>query len=423
MSKNLQPVYRLLINNVDVTEDVSGDISFESSPDVVSSLNFMLSGGSYLSKGYPSKFSSKNIVKLQDSVIFEGGSGFNGTNYAPIFRGFVKYVRPRYDDSGSVKVSVECVDYSYMSALSRNYFVYPSSNSKRSWANSSSLLLSDVVRNLAKDMNIPIATTSEGEDIRLLVDSKFSLTAPLTQKNESDWQVLRKLAKFNNCSVWVDSDGNNSFLHFVDKSFLRDSKNGSEISFLYPAREDKGFLIKDLSENQHIISNVTVDHDFANMSEVSRKVTIFDYKKGEEVTVFEAKITENGKEISRYYTFEIDEEKVRSLSQEKRRELEDIAGSIAGGEANGFSINDIAPYFIPAKFIDERRNFLVDKPYFGITINFTVDGNVRIVPRKNYMIYGLGRYGSETIKDSFYCRTVRHTWGTSGFLTECEFIK
>jgi hypothetical protein len=167
-----------------------------------------------------------------------------------------------------------------------------------------------------------------------------------------------------------------------------------------------------------------VEHDYANIDAVSRKITIFDYKKGLEVTVFEVKVTENGKEITKYYTYEVDEAKTNALSEEQRKYVQDVAGSIAGDAVSSHTINEIAEYFIPATFIDDKkRNFIVDKPYFGITIKLTCDGDVTILPRKNYNIYGLGRYGSETLESPYYCRLVRHVFSTNGFLTELEFIK
>lgn len=426
MSRRLQQRYRLFVNGVDVTADISGDIVYESSPDVVASLSFTLSGNRFLSRqtNLAASLTSKDMIKMFDKVEFEGGTLENDLNYGPIFKGFVKYIRPQFPDSGSMSVNVEAVDYSFRAAANRGYFVYPSTASPRQWAIAKSLKTSDIVRGISSDMGVPIFKNLDGsEDVRLALDKVFTLTAPLTQKNESDWQVLRKLAKQLNCSVWTSYESGNTYLHFVDKSFLRDDSNYGEIVFAYPLRAGHDFVISEFKPEYRILQGVNVEQDFSAMSETKKVVTTFDYAKGEEITVFEAKITENGRQVTKYFTFEIDEAKTRALSPEQRKDLEKIAYSIAGDEESGHSIEEIAPYFKPATFLDERRNFVVDKPYFGITITATVDGDINITPRRNYRVLGIGRYGSDSLDQNYYLRTLRHRWGSSGFLTELEFIR
>lgn len=429
MSKALQQRYRLFLNGVDITADVSGDITYESSPDVVSTLSFTLSGKRFLAAADPAYRSTasttpKDLIKLYDKIEFEGGAGLEGDyNYGPIFRGFVKFLRPQYPDSGQVKVSVEAVDYSYRSAANRNYYAYPASKSERPWAVKKSIKASEIVEQLAKEMGMPIYQDAQGtRDLRLAYDKEFTLQGALTQRNESDWQVLRKLAKQLNCAVWTTFEGGAAYLHFVDKGYLRDDSNFGDITFLYPLRAGNDFVIKQ-DTGQIIMRSVSLEQDMASMDATRKVVTTFDYKKGEEVTVFEAKVTENGREITKYFTYEIDETKTRALSPEQRQELEKIAYSIAGDENSGHSIDEIAPYFKPAVFLDERRNFVVDKPYFGITIQATVNGDIRIVPRRNYRILGLGRYGSDSLDQNYYLRKVQHSWGSGGFITELEFIR
>jgi hypothetical protein len=456
--RKIQQIYRLLINGVDATENIVGDVVVESQPDVLNSLNIVLQGGSYLTKGYQDigqkgeqkdalKLPLAHVVKLQDKVVCEGGTleGFeNRTNYAVLFVGFVKYLRPSYSDSGIVTVALECVDYTFKAATNKIFNVYPCPNGvseikssplpnatkikvARSWGTSGKIKASEIIRNISNDMKVPIALDADGkEDLKLLVDREYTSTACLTQKNETDWQLLRKLGNSLNCNVWTSINSKSqTVLHFVDKSLLMESL-AQKTEFLYPAKSSnfKDFIYKNLKPNQKIVFSCSVEHDYANIDAVSRKVTIFDYKKGLEVTVFEAKITENGKEITKYFTYEIDEAKTNALSEEQRKYVQDVAGSIAGDAVSSHSINEIAEYFIPATFIDEKkRNFIVDKPYFGITIKLTCDGDVNILPRKNYNIYGLGRYGSETLESPYYCKVVKHVFSTNGFLTELEFIK
>ena len=462
--RNIQPCFRLMVNNVDVTSDVVGDVVIESQPDILNSLNIVLQGGNKLSKGYAktqksyyslegsetisgvSGVSIAHTIKLQDKVVFEGGTleGFNNkSNYAILFIGFVKYLRPAYSDSGVVTVTLECVDYSFKAATRKIYNVYPCPigtseiNSSplptatvvkvaRNWGDSGKIKSSEIIRKIAQEMQLKFAIGEDGqEDLRLLVDRVYTSTDALTQKNETDWQILRKIASSLNCNVWtsITREGQ-TVLHFVDKSLLRERKE-QKISFLYPARtvNYKDFIYTKLKANQKIAFSVTVEHDFANIDAVSRKVTTFDYKKGLDVSVFEAKMTENGKEVVKYFTYEIDQQKVSALSSEQRKYLEDVASSIAGDTVSSHDINEIAPYFVPAVFLsDSKRNFIVDKPYFGITIKLSCDGDVYLRPRENYFIYGLGRYGSENLDSAYYCRTVKHVFSNTGFTTELEFI-
>lgn len=418
--------YLLRINGVDVTSEVSGDVVYESNPDVVSSLSFTLKGERFstsVDKQGRKSVTAKDVVKLLDKIDFEGGAGYSD-NYGHVFRGFVKYIRPTYSDSGVFKVNIEAVDYSFRGAMNRTFHSYPSTTSdSRQWAVKSEITASDIIRGIVKDMGLTFAQHENQDDLRLLSDRVFNLRTPLTQRNESDWQLLRKLAGQLNCNFWTSYVDGNSVIHFVDKSFLRDESNSGETVFLYPLRSGPNFVFTDKKPGQILIREVDVEQDFAAMDETKKVITTFDYNKGEEVTVFEAKVVEQGKEISKYFTFELDEAKVSALAPDQRRDLENIASSIAGGEAAGYTINDIAPFFKPASFLDDRRNFLVDKPYFGITVRATIDGNLGIIPRKNYTIYGLGRYGSESLQQKYYLRSLTHRWGSSGFLTNLEFIR
>jgi hypothetical protein len=420
--KTLQQRYQLLVNGVDVTADVSGDILWESTPDVVTSLSFNLKGNRFIDNTGALGMASatfKDVIKMFDRVEFSGGAGIlDDLNYAPLFRGFVKYIRPQYPNNGSLFVSVECVDYSFRGAIASGYFAYPSRKSDRKWAEASSLKPSVIVQNLAKEIGLSLG------DIRIAYDQPFTLTRPLTQRNETDWQILRKLAKQLNCNVWTTfQDNGGSTLNFVDKSYLLDDSNQGEFQFLYPIRSGSEFVYREKKDSYIILTDVSVEQDFTEMSATRRTVTTFDYAKGEEVTIFEATIQENGKPITKYFTFEIDETKTRSLDPTQRAQLELIAGSLAGEDDSPYNINDIAKYFKPATFYDDRRRFVVDKPYYGITVNATCDGNVNIVPRKTYKVLGIGRFGSESLEQNLYLRTVRHRWGSRGFLTELEFMR
>ena len=430
MAKQLQQRYRLTVNGVDVTSSIEGEISLSSTPDVVSELSFTLSGREFMipsntNTAGASGVSPKDVIKLLDEIVFEGGAGEEGGyNYGTLFKGTVKYIRPQYPENGLMQVAIEAVDYSYRLAINKNYRAYPSPTNDRVWARGSSIKASEIVRNIASDIGLSIGKDLNGnDDIRLAVDKVYTDLEPITQKNESDWAVLRKIGKFLNCSVWTSFNGSQSELHFVDKSFLRDSDNSSELSFFYALRttDQRTFDIKPLGANEFPIWDINLDQDFNALTETSRTIVAFDYEKGEEINVFEAKVEEDGKFITKYFTFEIDESKTAALSPEQRKELEDISYSIAGGEGS-HDIASIARFFKPAKFYSDRKSMIVDKPYYGIKLTGTIDGNINVVPRRNYVVKGVGRYGSDNLENSYYLKTITHTWGSAGFLTTLEFI-
>jgi hypothetical protein len=429
MPKQLQQKYLLEVNGVDVTAFIEGEVTFVSAPEMVGQLSFTLVGREFLlgtGKIAASDASPKDAIKLYDEVYFEGGAGIDGDyNYAPIFRGSVKYVRPQYPNEGTIRVSIEAVDYSYKMALNKNFYVYPSKDNGRNWGQGSSIKASEIVKNMANDLGVAIGKNeSNQDDIKFVVDTEYTRTSPLTQRNESDWAVLRKVAKRHNCHMWTDFENNQSELHFVDKSLLRGDDNSGDITFVYPLRtSDTGFEHPKLEENEIPIWDVSVEQDFSAIGETKRVVTKFDYETGEETNYFEAKITEDGKEITKLFTFEIDESKTASLTPEKRRELETISYSIAGDASSPHDINEIAKYFKPAKFYNDRKNLIVDKPYFGITVTATCEGNVQIRARKNYKIIGIGRYGSDSLEGTYFLRTLTHKWGSTGFLTTLELMK
>ena len=427
MSVQLQQRYRITINGVDVTDSVEGDVTFESTPERVGQLTFTLIGRDFVTnaRADTSETTFKNVVKMLDEVFFEGGAGIDGDyNYEPLFKGTIKYVRPQFPDDGTLRVNIEAVDYSYRMAVNNNYYAYPSKKCERNWAQKKSIKASEIIKNIAEDMGLQVGKRNDGtEDIRLVVDKEFTYREPLTQRNETDYQLLRKLAKRLNCHFWTSFEDDQTYLHFADKSLLRNDE-GEDVSFVYFLRTNNGdFQFKQLSSMEVPIWSVDLDQDFSAIGETRRVITKFDYATGEEINVFEAKIVEDGQEITKLFTFEIDESKTRKLSPEKRRELEKMSYSIAGDESSPYSIDEIAKYFKPAKFYNDRKELGVDKPYFGITINATCEGNVHIKARKNYKVKGIGRYGSDSLEGTYFLTTLRHIWGQGGFLTEMELMK
>ena len=430
--KSLQQRYLLKINGVDVTSAISGEITYESNQEVVGSLNFTLSGRDFIipnkKGGGSGDFSAKDVVKLYDDVYFEGGAGLDGSyNYAPIFRGIIKHLNPQYENSGLLKVSVECVDYSYKLLQNKNYNFYPDSKSTKEWARKSPLKASEIVRGLAIDTGLVIGKDSTGaEDIRLLVDKEYTYKSPITQRNETEWQVIKKIAKRLNCHFWTEYDSDGVAMHFADDVLLRDDESGSdEIVFVYPLRTEanSGFQYSKLGRNEVPIWSVSVTHDVAEMNATTRVVTQFDYATGEEMNYLSHTEETSKGAITSYYKLEVDESKTSKVAPEEIDRLKEMAGKFGTDQISTADADEIVKYLKPAEFWSDRHNFLVDKPRLGITITCTCEGNIHIKGRKNYRVKGIGRFGSDNLEHAYYLRKLTHTWGSSGFLTQMEFYK
>lgn len=422
----LQQEYRLLVNDVDVTEDVSGDVVYEFEPNGLATLNITLYGGSHLTKAYPTTFTSKNVIKLLDKVVFEGGAGLDRSNYGLVFRGFVKYVRPKYENSGSVSLTLECVDWSFMGSKNRNYYVYPSKKNPKSWATNNKMKVSEIIRGLVSDLNLRFAVDENGaEQLRVLYDKEFTLTSAITQKNETEWSLIRKLGTMVNCSAWVSHGVDGSYFHFVDNNYLLEGSNKGKVSFLYPAREGFGFYKKELDDSsQQIVWDVAVEHDFSDMFAIKRVTTQFDYDTGKLINALPYDYNVNGKIVTKYYDITaLESDKIKGLSDEKLNEFRQLAGRIGGKDVSIHDLDPLLPYLREINVLHDRRNFLVDKAFLGIKVKFVTDGNINIIALRNYFIDGVGRYGSDLLRHSYFLRVLRHKWGSKGFLTECEFIR
>lgn len=419
----LQPRFQLKINGVDVTTQVEGSVVYEESPDVISTLNFTL--GVYKDSKYATRVNiigAKDVIKLFDLVEFSGGTD-DETNYRTLFKGTVKYLNFAYPDSGSVTVTVEAVDTAYKAAKDRAFYTYPSNGSKRAWADVKTLTTTQIVTNLVeKEFGLSFGTFNNQKALVIQQDITFDYKNPLTQRNETDWALLRRLAKRMNCALWSEYNSGQQQIYFVDKNVLANSTT-DDISFRYLLRSaNQDFTYSDLlAPNEMALRDVNVTQDLAAAYANIRVITKFDYKSGTELTTFQTTETApDGTLRIKYYSFEVDQSKLPSDPNE-REEVMKIAASLASEDESPYTIDDIKKYFKEAKFYDDRFPY-VDKPWFGVTITATVDGNVWIQTKKSYKIKGIGRYGSETLTDYYYLRTLRHVWDEKGYTTELEFL-
>lgn len=430
-------IYKLFINGVDVTYESSGeDVTYETSQETLATLTFTLSGRRFVipkegegNRNSAYTLTAKDVVKLLDKVVLYGGvirqnddgsAAPDPNNYRLVFSGFVKNLQITYDDSGLMKTAVEAVDSTYDLTQNKNFNVYPGVSAGRSWTNKDTLTTEEIVQGIANDMGIKA-------NINVLYKEPWKSTRTMVQRNESDWSFLRRLAKRTNCEFWTDYDESSdaSILNFVSKELLRGQKIPSEqivkdIVFVYPLRTlTDDFEYPRLDSNEMQMWGVTVEQDISQLFATRRTVTKFDYSTGEDINVWEVKVKENDKEVIKLFKFELDEEKTNKLPPEERDRLQNLAYDIAGGEYTNADIEEISQYFKPAEFYSDKFP-IKDSPFMGVTIKATVDGNVNIYTKKNYLVKGIGRYASNVLEEYYYMTTVTHTWGSEGFLTQIE---
>lgn len=136
------------------------------------------------------------------------------------------------------------------------------------------------------------------------------------------------------------------------------------------------------------------------------------------------------------YKTVIDEEKLRKLTPEQRS---GIMGRIARGEiteddkqyytvvdSTAKNNTDDASTTGQGEDTDAGQSLGVGSPVAstkrkrdeGFTITCGIYGNLEIVPRKSYVLEGLGKYSG-----SYYLYKVTHEWGKKGYLMELVFTK
>jgi hypothetical protein len=413
-----QQRYQVIIGKNDVTKFVSDNITLTYNPDTISELSFAILSASDV-------FS--NTISPGSRVTFYGGSDLeHEDNYGKLFEGIIKMIQPEYQSTGAVTLRITAYDLSYQLVTKRTYFVYPDHNrtSNKTWAYGENIKTSALVRGLIRDNGFEIGLDDEGnEDIKILVDKDINYLKPITQRNESEWQILRKVAASVNCQMWTTFAGDRYYVHFVDRSLLVNGKLSNFI-FTNPERTlNGGFVNPDLPKNNIPIWDITIEQDYSMMFHVRKSMTVFDYSKGEEINIFSVKFEEGSKEVLKYFTFELDQDKLKTLDDAELKYVQDLAQNQGNYDYSQAQMQEISKYFVPATFYNEKHYKTVDTPYYGITLKFTCEGNVYIVPKKNYQVVGLGRYSTKNISGNYYLKKLTHTWGRKGFLSKLEMVR
>lgn len=413
MPKLLQPRFSILIEEQDVTASISGTITYDQQPDVISTLDFVLSGRSHFIQGESPKsdvLSAAHVVKLGNSVRCFMGT-MDAGNYKEVFSGNVKTLNPVFDESGLIKTTLSCAGPTFSASQNVVSEVYPSENATRSWASSSPITATEIIEGIAGELSIPI------KEIVLADDREYTFENPIVQYRESDWTFLRRLAKRLGCNVWGEhfpQEGGEK-LYFVDKSSQMNTDETT--GFIHPLRKpDNSYEFSELrNSGERILFDIDVEQDLAAAEANVRITQQFDKATGEDFTVFQVRKEDSqGQVFVKYYKMEVDEAKLPTDPTEQER-VKNIAYNLGGN--NSYSLEDVEKYFKPASFNKDETN-VIDKPWFGITITGKIDGDVNLIAKRSYPVRGIGRYGSDNLEENYYLNQLKHIISEEGFITE-----
>lgn len=421
MDNQLQPLYNITLNGVDVTDNVTGDVVYEETQELFSTLKFKLSNA-YLFLGHQG-------ITFGSPVTLYGGSYGDETNQKQFFKGTIRTFKPIYKDNGVTEVSITCYggDWKKYAGVEER-FIYPSVDSPRKWADVETLKASEIIRKIVntemKSAFGKITVDGIKQDALILqVDREYTLTTPTTQNFKSDWAYLRELADKLNCALWVEhnpvTEQNDIF--FVDRDVSRNA--AVPISFLYPGRDELGFNAEELGQNQlQLLSfDLTQDADAANSN--LRTMTKFDPATGENKTLFYRYDVEK----EEYFFYELDYNKVQNEQDDVLFKLfQKGAVSIPWERKPGAPETEVqAKDYFKRSVVDIKptEDFTVHgRPWIGIDATGTVEGDIRLKANRSYGIYGItSRFESKNSKGFYYCVSCSHSWTDRGYFTELTF--
>lgn len=454
MSEQIQPQYQLFVNNVDVTNDVTDDVTLVEEPNNITNLTFTLSGNKY-------SIGVADIIKIGDKITFSGGSkGFskaepNQLNYRMFFSGLVKNLSPQYQETGLTKCTVEALDTGYVAFTEKIYHCYPSKGAdKRTWSNKDSITAEEIARNIIeKELNMTVKT------IDIVKGQPYTRKNPTIQRGMNDWKFLQKLAKENGCDVFcsVTPEGRNE-ISLIDIGKQKNSDD-KKVRFIYPLREslyDKTepnkntFYTKEINNIKGVadipVLSLTITQDLTLFYANRRSVDFNDPATGESINVIQTydELTPAMEKVNRdykaqgkkepyvvtltkgtksfvtaYYRMEVDETTLPPAGTKEHDAVKKIAQSAISGEG-GVDFDDMKKYFKKAEFLDPRFK-VVDAPYVGIDVTAQIEGEVYLKNERSYQIIGVQRYDSSRLDESYHLRTITHTWGDSGYLCDLQF--
>lgn len=408
MANHLQQFYNVTINGVDVTDDV-GEVKFIETDDLLTRLEVTLRRGiQYL-----------EVLKFGQPVEMFGGTS-DPLNQRQFFKGNIKFLRSTTPDNGLIECRVICIGGKWdRSASSNNQFIYPSINSSRGWASGLSITAEILVDKIVtEEIRLPFGEiTVNGITKRaLIIQPKitYTTTQPIRQDYMTDWAFLRELSKRLNCKVWVEynQDKNTDEIFFVDEDLVRQIPG--DYGFVYPGRDAEQFSVEGLEPNEIHIRDLSIDEDSDAAQGIVRTVTKYD-DNGVARTLF----MEYDEEQKKMFYYELDEQKVADLSVEERDRLWNIGA---------FNIDfETSKKFYRRqeyKSVGSKEFGVVGRPFVGIRLSCTVDGNVNIISKKAYSIRGISsRYSTKDSGTMWYLISAEHVWDNDGYRTMLKFYR
>lgn len=404
---------------IDIEQCISYPVVYEEQASLLNTLSFTVTKNAEVLLYY---------FYIGQSIILYGGHYTQDqSGMRHVFSGTVTRIRTRFENSGKISFTVECMNYGFtkMGKDPKN-FVYPDSKSSRAFARKDSLSLTDIVKGIAKENNYEVGDISLSAGAKAY---KATKTNVCYQKNVTDWKFLTDLAEEFGCTVWISIEGGVEKLNF--SSYEKATSKQSELSFLYPLYG----VIKDIEDSEvqkfkdsaynrpRIIRDVTVEEDISMAYAVSRSAMYFDKETGEyKESVSKIETDKNGKSTITFY--ELDEAKVEQVHNTNPEIADAIRGSSPTSLEWGTPDNPrCASYYYKAVKIYDESVAVFDKAFFGITVTAKCNQDLDIISQRTYKIRGILSYHSKDLSTSFFLRGVKHIWDSDGSWTELDFIR
>lgn len=368
----------------------------------------------------------------QEVELFGGYYADNENSMRKVFAGTVTRIKTNFSDNGKVAFTVECMSYGFTKlGKDTHAFVYPDSNSPRSFARADSLDIYAIIKGIAEVNGCKLGKIELSSKARSVTYDKSKIKY---QRDASDWKFLTDLASSTGSTVWISSEDGEEKINFVshEKAIQEQS---DDIGFLYPlysmAIYKNNPLIKDYEiqkfsnpayNRPRILREVTVDEDISQAYAVSRSAIYFDKETGEQKEVTAVTTEKDGK--SKVIFYELDEQRVAMISHTRP----DIADKILKGGPTSMKWGDsndpesASYYYREIEEFDEQTA-VFDRAFFGITVTAKCNQDLDIHTCRTYKIRGILSYHSRNIDTAFFLRGLKHVWDRDGTWTELDFIR
>ena len=278
---------------VDITKDIPDGLTYEDEDGTIRSCSFVLNEG----------YAYQEVLSKGMKISLTCGSLESPKN---LLNGRIEKIEPDYDDTGEIKLTIQCkgTEGAKLGKTEKD-LIYPSKNHPESWA-TTPLMYSDIIKNLAKQVGFIV----QDENINVAHDIEANFKNTIRQSKCTDWRFIQQLAEKISCTAWIESYGSSDYLFLKDNATLTDKL--ANVTLFYLARVGGDFVETPYSRKNRIKIQ-KLNMDFGSKKKGVTKKT--DPTTGKDTIEAEG-VTDN--ENERYV---LDEEKLRALSPERRREL------------------------------------------------------------------------------------------------------